>query len=154
MDLAGGTFTTTLNGTYLMAYDYTLTEGSTTVEAAGMVAADQWEGNPAVFAEWRTNLGFNFATDDYSANVTFRYQSEGDDISATDTTLDTVADSVVYTDIQGTYYINDTYTISAGARNLFDVKPPYMSNYDDSNTVNYSYDLAGQYLYVKATARF
>ena len=154
MDLAGGTFTTTLNGTYLMAYDYTLTAGSETVEAAGMVAADQWEGNPAVFAEWRTNLGFNFATDDYSANVTFRYQSEGDDISATDTTLDTVADSVVYTDIQGTYYINDTYTISAGARNLFDVKPPYMSNYDDSNTVNYSYDLAGQYLYVKATARF
>ncbi len=154
MDLAGGTFTTTLNGTYLMAYDYTLTAGSETVEAAGMVAADQWEGNPAVFAEWRTNLGFNFATDDYSANVTFRYQSEGDDISATDTTLDTVADSVVYTDIQGTYYINDTYTISAGARNLFDVKPPYLSNYDDSNTVNYSYDLAGQYLYVKATARF
>jgi len=154
MDLAGGELKTTLNGTYLIAYDYTLTAGSDTVEAAGMVAADQWEGNPAVFAEWRTNLGFTFSTDDYSANVTFRYQSEGDDISATDTTLDTVADSVVYTDIQGTYYINDTYTISGGARNLFDVKPPYMSNYDDSNTVNYSYDLAGQYLYIKATAKF
>jgi iron complex outermembrane receptor protein len=154
MDLIGGTFTTTLNGTYLMAYDYTLTAGSSTVEAAGMVAADQWEGNPAVFAEWRTNLGFNFSTDDYSANLTMRYQSAGDDISATDTTLDTVADAVVYTDIQGTYFINDTYTVSAGVRNLFDVKPPYMSNYDDSNTVNYSYDLPGQYLYIKASARF
>jgi len=154
MDLAGGTFTTTLNGTYLMQYDYVLVEGSSTVEAAGMVAADQWEGNPAVFAEWRTNLGFTFSADDYTANITFRYQSEGDDIAATDTTLDTVADSIMYTDIQGTYFINDTYTISAGVRNLFDEEPPYMSNYDDSNTINYSYDLAGQYLYVKATAKF
>jgi len=154
MDLAGGTFKTTLNGTYLAKYDYTLTAGSDKVEAAGMVAADQWEGNPAVFAEWRTNLGFNFSTDDYSANITVRYQSEGDDIAATDTTLDTVADSVVYTDIQATYFINDTYTVSAGARNLFDVEPPYMSNYDDSNTINYSYDLAGQYWYVKAVAKF
>ncbi|MCJ8293912.1 MAG: TonB-dependent receptor [Colwellia sp.] len=154
MDLLGGTFSTTLNGTYLMKYDYTLTEGSDTVEAAGKVAADQWEGNTAVFAEWRTNLGFNFSTDDYAANLTVRYQSEGEDLTATDTTLDSVADSIVYTDIQGTYFINDTYTISAGVRNLFDELPPYLTNYDSSNTINSSYDLAGRYLYVKATATF
>ena len=154
MELEGGELVAALNGTYLMKYDYTLVAGSSTVEAAGKVAADQWEDSPAVFSEWRTNLSFTYTTDDYSANVNFRYQSEGEDISATDATLDTIADSVVYTDIQGTYYIDDTYTVSAGARNLFDVEPPYMSNYDDSNTINYSYDLAGQYWYAKFTAKF
>jgi iron complex outermembrane receptor protein len=154
LDLAGGTLTTSLNGTYLMQYDYVLVSGSDTIEAAGKVASDQWESTPAVFSELRTNLGFTFTADDYSANMTFRYQSAGDDIGATDTTLDSVADAVVYTDIQGTYFINDTYTVSAGARNLFDVEPPYMSNYDDSNTINSSYDLAGQYWYIKASAKF
>jgi len=154
IDVAGGEFNTSLNGTYLMKYDYIVSEGSNTIEAAGMTASDQWEGSPAVFAEWRTNLGFTFTADDYTANVTLRYQSAGDDINADEDTLDTVADAVVYTDIQGTYFINDTYTVSAGVRNLFDVTPPYMSNYDDSNTINYSYDLAGQYLYIKGTARF
>ncbi|TYK66422.1 TonB-dependent receptor plug domain-containing protein [Colwellia echini] len=154
IDFANGSFTTSLNGTYVISYNYMITEGSETIEAAGMVAADQWEGSPAVFAKWRTNLGFSFATESYATNVTFRYQSSGDDINANETTLDSVADSVVYTDIQGTYYINDTYNVSVGARNLFDVKPPYLSNYDDANTINYSYDLAGQYLYVNATARF
>lgn len=155
LPLANGELNTTLNGTYLNKYDYVLTAGSETIAAAGKVATDQWEGSPAVFAKVRTNLAFNYLTDLYTANITFRYQSSGEELNATpDTTLDTTAESVIYTDIQGTYYLNDTYTISAGARNLFDVTPPYMSNYDDSNTINYSYDLPGQYWYIKATAKF
>ncbi len=154
MDIADGNLVATFNGTYLMKYDYLLVEGSNKIEAAGKVAADQWEDSPAVFSEWRTNLSFNYSTDDYSANVNFRYQSEGVDLQGDETILDIVADSVVYTDIQATYYINDAYTVSAGARNLFDVEPPYMTNYDDSNTINYSYDLAGQYWYAKFTAKF
>jgi len=154
MDVAGGTLVATLNGTYLLKYDYLLVAGSATVKAAGKVAADQWEDSPAVFSELRTNLGFTFSADDYSANINFRYQSEGEDINGDETILDTTADAVVYTDIQGTYYINDSYTVSAGARNLFDVDPPYMTNYDSSNTINYSYDLAGQYWYAKFTAKF
>ncbi|WOH37633.1 TonB-dependent receptor [Thalassotalea fonticola] len=154
MDIFGGNFVTTLNGTYLDQYDYTLVAGGEKIKASGKVAADQWTGNPAVFAEIRANLGFTFATDNYNANITFRYQSEGDDLLADDTTLDSVADSIVYTDVQGTWFVNDTYTLSAGARNLLDETPPYMSNYDDSNTVNYSYDLPGAYYYLKATAKF
>ena len=137
-----------------MQYDYQAIAGGETVEAAGMTAADQWTGNPAVFAEIRANIGFTYSTDDYSVNLTGRYQSEGEDITAKPETHDKIADAVFYTDIQGTYYVNDTYTISAGVRNLFDVEAPYMSNYDDMNTINYSYDLAGQYLYLKATAKF
>jgi len=154
IDIANGNLVTSFNGTYLLEYNYTLVEGSAEIEAAGMVANDQWEDSPAVFSELRANLGFSYYTDDYSASLNFRYQSEGEDINGTDETLDTIADSVIYTDVQGTYFISDVYTVSAGARNLFNTQPPYMSNYDDSNTVNYSYDLAGTYLYAKFTAKF
>jgi iron complex outermembrane receptor protein len=154
MEIGEGNLVATFNGTYLMKYDYTLIEGGDKIEVAGKVAQDQWEDSPAVFSELRTNLGLTYTTDAFSANVNFRYQSEGEDINADPSILDTVAESIVYTDIQGTYFISDEYTVSAGVRNLFDEEPPYMTNYDDSNTINYSYDLPGQYLYAKFSAKF
>jgi len=154
MDVAGGSLKASLNGTFLDSYEYSLIAGGEKVQTAGFVAQDQWENSPSVFAEWRTNLSLTYTADDFSVNMTTRYQSEGKDINATEDTYDAVADSIVYVDLQGTYYINDNYTVTVGARNLFDEEPPYMSNYDDMNTINNSYDLAGQYWYAKVSAKF
>jgi len=157
-EIGDGSLTASLNGTWLDEYSYTLIAGGDVAQIAGTVAEDQWEGNPSVFAELKTNLSLTYSTDLFSVNLNTRYMSGGDQYESTPGSnadlLDATADSVVYVDLQGTYYINDTYTVTAGARNLFDKQPPYISTYDDMNTINNSYDLAGQYWYVKATARF
>jgi iron complex outermembrane receptor protein len=88
-----------------------------------------------VFAEFKTNLGLTYTADSYSLNSTLRYHSGGDDINADASTHDAVADAIVYLDVQGTYNL-DNYSVTAGVRNLMDETPPYMSNYDDMNTIN------------------
>ena len=153
MDVANGNLIASLNGAWLDKYDYLPLAGGQWVRAAGYVAEDQWEDQPAVFAEHKTNLGLTYTADNYSVNSTLRYHSGGDDINATAATHDAVADAIVYLDVQGTYNFSN-YSATAGVRNLMDETPPYMSNYDDMNTINASYDLAGRYLYFKLRAEF
>jgi iron complex outermembrane receptor protein len=45
-------------------------------------------------------------------------------------------------------------TFTAGIRNLTDEDPPYVTNYDDMNTINFSYETAGTYYYARASIEF
>jgi iron complex outermembrane receptor protein len=44
-------------------------------------------------------------------------------------------------------------TFTVGARNITDEDPPYVTNYDDMNTLHYSYDTAGAYYYGRFTIK-
>jgi iron complex outermembrane receptor protein len=153
MDVAGGSLSLGLDGTWLDSYTYLPMEGEEIVEAAGMVAADQWETNLAVFPELRMNLNATYATSDYAVTWSGRYQSEGEDLFASEDNLDNIADSVFYHDIQGSYFW-ENYTFTVGVRNATDVEAPYITNYDDMNTIQASYDVAGAYYYARVTAKF
>ncbi len=67
--------------------------------------------------------------------------------------FENTAKSMWYNDIQATYDLGG-WNFALGARNVFDEKPPYVSNNDDMNTIHYSYDTAGAYYYGRVTYNF
>ena len=46
------------------------------------------------------------------------------------------------------------FTLSAGVRNLLDEEPPYMTSYDDMNTIHFSYDTQGRYYFASGRMSF
>ena len=142
-----------VTGTYLDAYDYLPFAGGETVKLAGFFGGDPFYGSPATFAEWQTNFGATLTRDDWGANLTARYMSETEDISGAPGNLSNIADAITYFDAQG-YYTWNEVTFTLGVRNLTDEKPPYVTAYDDMNTLNFSYDTQGRYIYGRATLNF
>ncbi len=140
-------------GTYLTDYDYLPFTGGEMIKLAGYFGGDPAYGNPATFAEWQVNYGVTLTTDDWGANLTARYMSETDDIDAAPGNLSNVADAITYLDIQGYYNWNDV-TFTLGIRNLTDEDPPYVTAYDDMNTLQFSYDTQGRYIYGRASVGF
>ena len=45
-------------------------------------------------------------------------------------------------------------TFTLGVRNLTDEEPPYVTAYDDMNTLQFSYDTQGRYIYGRASMSF
>lgn len=153
-ELGAGNLSAVLNGTYLDKYNYTPFAGGEVVEAAGKVAADQWETTLAVFSQLKTNLTLSYAMDDWTVTWQSRYQSEGEDYFASDDNLDNIADAVFYHDVQGTYFVLENTSLTVGIKNLFDQDAPYITNNQDMNTIPSSYDTAGQYWYAKVNVKF
>ncbi len=141
------------SGTYLSKYDYLPFEGGTLNELAGKFGGDPAFGNPATFAEWQTNYSVSLTRDDWGATLIAKYMSETEDVDASPANLDNIADSIWYFDING-YYQLGNLTLSGGVRNLLDEEPPYMTAYDDMNTLQFSYDTQGRYFYTRAQLTF
>ena len=110
-------------------------------------------GSPVAFAEWQVNYSATLTQDNWGANLTVKTMSETDDLNAAPGNLENTADSVVYLDAQGYFVWNNT-TFTAGIRNLTDEEPPYVTSYDDMNTLNFSYDTQGRYYYLRAQLTF
>ena len=140
-------------GTYLMKYDYTPFEGADTVELAGFFGEDQFTGNPATFNEWKANFNFQYVMGDWSFTWAPRWFDSTMDINADESNAANKATSIWYHDIQATYDL-DGWTFALGMRNALDEDPPYLSNNDDMNTINYSYDTAGRYFYARVGYTF
>jgi iron complex outermembrane receptor protein len=140
-------------GTYLTKYDYTPFEGGDVVELAGFFGEDQWLGTTATFNEWKVNFSFQYVTGDWSFTWAPRWFDSTMDLNADASNAVNKAKAIWYHDVQATYNYKD-WSFALGIRNLLDEDPPYVSNYDDMNTVNASYDTAGRYLYARATFRF
>ena len=141
------------SGTYLSEYDYLPFAGGELIQLAGFFGGDPAFGNPATFADWQVNYGVTLTRDDWGANLTARYMSETDDIDAAPANLSNVADAITYLDIQGYYNWNDV-KFTVGVRNLTDEEPPYVTAYDDMNTLQFSYDTQGRYIYGRASISF
>lgn len=153
---AGGRVKLRLDGTYLREYNYEPFAGADLVELAGYYGEDQWETTVAAFAKWRTNFSVGYNADNWNINWTARYMSGTYDQTvdlATSTNTSNYAGSVVYHDLQGSYFHNQ-YTLTLGVRNLFDKQPPYTTNNNDMNTISPSYDLAGTYMYARFGVKF
>jgi iron complex outermembrane receptor protein len=112
------------------------------------------DGTNGGFAKWKSNLGIKISQDDWTASYKARYiGSMTDDYYAAYDLVQTVG-SVTYHDIAGQYFMNDTWSVSAGIDNLFDKTPPYIYSWNNANTVPEVYDVMGRYYHAKVTARF
>jgi iron complex outermembrane receptor protein len=140
-------------GTYLSQYDYTPYEGADVVEMAGFFGEDQWLGTTAVFPEWKLNFNFQYIMDDWSFAWAPRWFGSTMDMHADEANAVNEAKAIWYHDVQATYNFKD-WSFTLGIRNLLDEDPPYVTNYDDMNTINASYDTAGRYFYARTIFRF
>lgn len=154
-DLYGGRFNVRLDGTYLRSYDYQAQEGTEVLEMAGRFGSDpNFGGRVAAFSKWRSNLSLSYSYDNWDMLWITRYQAGVDDISYDEEDLSSEVGTFIYHDIQGSYHFDQGLSLTLGVRNLFDKQPPYVTNNQDMNTLNSSYDTAGQYLYARASYRF
>ena len=122
---------------------------------AGKFGADtNFGGRVAAFPELRTNLTAGYKIGDTDVSWTARYQSGTDDINYDSKDVSSSTGSYVYHDMQANYYYGESTTFTLGIRNLFDKQPPYVTNNNDMNTLNSSYDTAGQYWYARVGMKF
>jgi len=141
------------SGTYLQDYDYLPFAGGTVIQPAGYFAGDPFFGNPAAFAEWQNNFSATLNGDNWGGTLSAQYMSEVEDIDASPSNLVNKADAITYWDLQGYYNWKD-FTFTAGIRNLTDEEPPYVTAYDDMNTLQFSYDTLGRYYYTRVQLSF
>lgn len=143
-----------LSGTYLDRYEFQAFSEAAPLELSGTFAIDPYEGdNLAIFPDLKLNFRVGLRRDNWGATLTTRWLDEVVDINSAPGNLVNVADSVTYVDLQGYYEWGDIM-FTLGARNLTDEDPPYVSNYDDMNTIQYSYDTAGTYYYTRVGFKF
>jgi len=153
-DLSVGRLDLSLTGTYLLGYEFTAFEGADTLDLAGKFGTDPYQGDtPAAFPDIQANLRIGLLRDNWNIAWTARFMSEVDDINARAANLENSADAIWYHDLQANYEWRNI-VLTLGMRNLLDEEPPYVTNYDDMNTINYSYDTAGRYLYSRLNFRY
>lgn len=152
-DLGPGTMALRAVGTYLDTYDYLPFSGGDTVELATYFGGDPFFGNPAAFAEIQANFSASYSADNWGAFLSAQYTDAVDDIAASPANLVNTADDVTIWDAQGYYDWND-FTFTVGIRNLTDEEPPYVTAYNDMNTLNHSYDTLGRYYYTRVQFAF
>jgi iron complex outermembrane receptor protein len=153
IDSSFGFIDLNMTGTWLDKYDYLPFAGGDLVELSGNFGGDVAWGSPATFAEWQVNYRVSLTRDNWGTSLIARYQAATDDIAAAVGNLENEADSITYWDIQG-YYKWKATTFTAGVRNLTDEDPPYVTAYDDMNTIQFSYDTEGRFYYARAQVTF
>lgn len=153
--VANGLLTLRLDGTYLKDYSYQVQEGAEPLELAGKFGADtNLAGRIAAFSKWRTNFTASYKVDEVAVSWTSRFQSGVDDINYDSSNVSSSVGSYIYHDMQASYFFNPETTFTLGIRNVFDKQPPYVTNNNSMNTLNTSYDTAGQYWYARVGFRF
>ncbi len=154
LDTDWGAVDVALTGTYLDSYKFQPFPGGPLLELAGKFGIDPYQGDSsATFPEWQANLRIGLAQDNWGVTWMTRWMDETTDLNADVANLVNKADEVYYHDLQG-YYEWKGMTLTAGVINLTDEDPPYVTNYDDMNTIHFSYDTIGRRYYLRASKKF
>ncbi len=132
--------------------DWTVSNDTTYLlnfEQDGVDYTNTIDGNFGAYAEFRNNFSIKAGQDDWSVMYFNRYIGEMDDLGA-----GTKVDSVLYHNVSASYYINDTWMLSAGVKNLTDEEPSTVSNGSDGGTVPEVYDTIGRQYFAGVTVKF
>jgi len=138
-------------GTYTNESSFLPGPGEDLIECAGNFGVVC--GEPQ--AEYKHRMTFSYSTDDFNAQLLWRYVGEvNDDDDETDYFVETI-DGTSYFDLAGTYFLTDNYRITAGIDNLLDEEPPVIGDNDEqSNTYPATYDVFGRTYFVSFRATF
>jgi iron complex outermembrane receptor protein len=138
------TFDGKLKATHQNSYEEDFQLGGT-IELSG--TADGF----GVYPEWRMNSSFGLKAESWSIDWIIRWLSETNDLwRSPATSADTVAESIIYNDLVGTYAYENIKVI-AGINNLTDEEPPYFHSAFNANTEPGVYDVVGRRLFVSVT---
>jgi iron complex outermembrane receptor protein len=136
-----------LSGTWLEEFGYVPLPGFSPTQLAGHYGTDPYQGDsPAAFPEWQLGTAVTLTGDSWGVAWTTDYMST---VQGLDSSLrDHTAGSRWYNNLSA-YYRWNAITARVGIRNVGDVNPPYVTDYDDMNTIQYSYETAGRYVYAR-----
>lgn len=146
-DLAGGTLTPSLDGTYVLTYD--VTNNGVTIDGAGRLNRSN-VGSPT--PELRGNFGLNYEREGFGANAYVRYIDSYEDDNGVG------IDSNTQVDVQASYNFGSLIrddsetTLTIGLVNAFDQDPPFVAvsgSYDPR-----THDPRGRRAYVKLGTKF
>ncbi|OCQ22700.1 TonB-dependent receptor [Pseudoalteromonas luteoviolacea] len=130
----------------------TITMAGETIDYTGLITSGLGS-----YADIKSSFNLAVKSDVWSANYKVRYLSSMDSFACIDNPSSCYAPSVpsiVYHDLSGSYFVNDSMKFTAGINNLFDKQPPYYTGNNDSNTDPYTYDTLGRYVYAGMNIKF
>ncbi|MDN7124978.1 TonB-dependent receptor [Pseudidiomarina sp. 1APP75-32.1] len=148
-DLAGWASDFSWNVSYLDEYTFAPFEGASEIEYAGYIT-----GGRGSYTHWRSNANATFVRDDWRVHYSIQYIGSADDINASPGDIGDHAPSVFYHNVQGTYFMDNNLSLTAGVNNLFDKEPPFIQSWTDANTDTMTYNLLGRQLYLKVRYSF
>ena len=100
-------------------------------------------------------MTFNWARDNWTAQLLWRHVGESKDDDDSTTYFREKLSSEDYFVVVGSYQFTENYSVIVGVDNLADTEPPILGdNQEQANTWPATYDVFGRTYYVKATARF
>lgn len=129
-----------------------VTNAGETIDYTGLITS-----STGGYADIKSNLTLAVKSNNWSANYKIRYISGMDSYACVSEPASCYAPStpsVMYHDLSGSYFINQSVKVSAGINNLFDEQPPYYTGNNDSNTDPYTYDTLGRYFFAGVNVAF
>jgi len=148
-DLFGGDLDVRYLGTYTTESDFISFEGDATIECAGRFGNRC--GNP--LPDYQHRITTNWTSGAWTGQLIWRYIGEVEDDAGGFSVNDIDAEN--YFDLNGSFAINDNYTIGFGIENVADTSPPILGdNAQQANTYPAKYDVFGRTFYLSARARF
>ncbi|MCL1066902.1 TonB-dependent receptor [Shewanella olleyana] len=101
------------------------------------------------YAKYKNNFSISAKRGDWSIMYSNRYIGEMNDINT-----DEAIDSILYHNISGTYFFNDTISANIGVKNLTDEEPLMIPSENDAGTVPEVYDTIGRQIYAGISMKF
>ncbi|WGL16359.1 TonB-dependent receptor [Microbulbifer bruguierae] len=154
MPAGPGVVTINATATYLHEWKYRGSSEDPTIDLAGYFGADPVTTAIVAFPEWKFYATLGYEYDCWTATTTLRVDDGVNDFDPSEGDLATHIDTHWYQDMNFSYYRWENFTVSAGIRNMWNQQPPYVTNYDDMNTLMRSYDTVGRFFYGSVTLKF
>ncbi len=140
-------FHANLDATWLNSYKSGTNLGAQTEQAG---TADGF----GVFPEWKATINTGLAGSAWTADVIFRWFDRCDDLwKGPATVADAVAESMLYTDLVGSYNWK-SLSVTGGINNVFDEDPPYFHSNFNANTEPGLYDVIGRRVFISLSWEF
>lgn len=158
LDALGGSFRTTLVGTYLLTKETTpiANNKDTAYDCVGLISEQCY---PA--PEWRHSFGVSYDSNEWwSVGMKWRYIGSVDYKDSTDEIAKkNLSSAFNYLDVNATFRFLENSDVIVGINNITDEEPPLLGStvgnaWGNANTVAGFYDTLGMFGFVNVTFRF
>ncbi|WP_149982805.1 TonB-dependent receptor domain-containing protein [Pseudoalteromonas rhizosphaerae] len=153
MDVAGGTLSTNIIGTYMLTKEFDNIPGVSEVYDC----VDTLDNGCFPQPVWRHVLTASYDTGSFwRATAKWRYFGAVSDYSGTDTLVQDGIGSQSYLDLKGSFTINDYTSLLVGVNNVLDKEPPMVGGTlsTNGNAVAGFYDTLGRYFHASVSLKF
>lgn len=145
-----GSLKVNLIGSYLDSFKVQSLPGEAFAELKGTIGNTQVSSTAVSHPEWKYATSVSYLVG--PVEVGARWRHVGDMTDAADSSEKIGA--VDYFDLNGSWKVNDIYSIRGGVTNLTNKQPPYFSSYVQANTDPSTYDVLGRRFFMAIKAKF